>query len=64
MCVKSGFKRKSSIDQQQLKSKVRQNKFALCHKSCIRLSMVAHTHNPSTWKLRQEDCEFQASLVT
>jgi hypothetical protein len=24
--------------------------------------MTGHTHNPSTWRLRQEDCEFKANL--
>jgi hypothetical protein len=27
-----------------------------------KLGMVVHTCNPSTWRLRQEDGEFQASL--
>jgi hypothetical protein len=26
------------------------------------LDIVAHTHNPNTWRLRQEDSELEASL--
>jgi hypothetical protein len=31
-------------------------------KSKTKPDVVAHTYNPSTWELKQEDCEFGVSV--